>query len=363
VQTRVETHATIALCVATGSAFRKTAAMNGVWVHWAELAACAAAILLAGTHLARAGDAIAHHTGLGGSWIGLVMMATVTSLPELVTGISSVTVADVPDIAVGNVLGACVLNLTMLVPLDALHRKASIYSVASQGHVLGTAFGVVMLGVVAFGILSATQLDRVLGIGHVGAVSIALLGLYAVAIRTIFHYERGVHAVSHEEQAPPGLTLAQAVWRYAAAASVVVAAALWLPFAASAVAAAMGWSESFVGTLLVAFTTTLPELTVTIVSLRIGALDMAIGNLVGSNLFNLAILGIDDLLYLKGPLLQSVEPSHAMSATAAAVMAGAVIVALVARPTARLLNAIGWTSVLIALVYFLNAWLHFRHGG
>ena len=92
------------------------------------------------------------------------------------------------------------------------------------------------------------------------------------------------------------------------------------------------------------------------------ALDMAIGNLVGSNLFNLAILGIDDLLYLKGPLLQAVEPSHAMSAIAAAVMSGALIVALVARPAARLLNAIGWTSVLIALVYFVNAWLHFRHG-
>jgi len=335
--------------------------MTEPWIHWLQLAACAAAIFVAGSQLARSGDAIARHTGLGGSWIGLVLMATVTSLPELVTGISSVTVADVPDIAVGNVLGACVLNLTMLVVLDALHRKASIYSVASQGHVLGTAFSVVMLGVVAFGILSAAQLDP--GIGHVGMFSLGVLGLYAVAIRTIFHYERGIRAAAVEEEKPPELSLAQAAWRYAAAAAVVVGAALWLPFAARAVAESMGWSESFVGTLLVAFTTTLPELTVTIASLRIGALDLAIGNLVGSNLFNLAILAIDDLLYLKGPLLQSVASSHALSATAAAVMSGAVIVALVARPTARLLNAIGWTSVLIALVYFVNAWLHFRHGG
>lgn len=335
--------------------------MNGAWMHWLQLAACAAAILVAGSRLARYGDAIAHHTGLGGSWIGLVLMATVTSLPELATGISSVTVAGVPDIAVGNVLGACVLNLTMLVPLDALHRKASIYSVASQGHVLGTAFGVVMLGVVAFGILASAQFD--LRLGHVGLVSLGVLGLYAVAIRTIFHYERGVRAAAGDERRAPGLTLAQAAWRYAAAAVVVLGAALWLPFAASAVAGAMGWSQSFVGTLLVALATTLPELTVTIASVRIGALDLAIGNLVGSNLFNLAILGIDDLLYLEGPLLASVAPSHAMSAIAAAVMSGALIVALVARPAARLLNAIGWTSVLIALVYFVNAWLHFRHDG
>lgn len=335
--------------------------MNGVWIHWLQLAACATAILAAGARLARYGDAIAHHTGLGGSWIGLVLMATVTSLPELMTGISSVTVAGVPDIAVGNVLGACVLNLAMLVILDALHRKASIYSVASQGHVLGAAFSVVMLGVVAFGILSSRQLD--LRIGHVGAVSLALFGLYAVAIRSIFHYERGVRAAAAAEEQPPALTLRQAAWRYAAAAAVVVGAALWLPFAASAVAAGMGWSQSFVGTLLVALATTLPELTVTVASVRIGALDMAIGNLVGSNLFNLALLAVDDVFYVDGVLLAATDPEHALSAVAAAVMTGALIVALVARPTARLLNAIGWTSVLFAFVYFVNAWLHFRGGG
>jgi len=338
--------------------------VTDVWIDWLQLATCAALILLAGSRLAHYGDVIAKHTGLGGNWIGLVLMATVTSLPELVTGAASVTVADVPDIAVGNVLGACVLNLAMLVVLDALHRRASIYSVASQGHVLGAAFGVVMFGVVAFGILAAPQLG--LELGHIGVVTLAILVLYAFAVRIIFNYERGVRAASVEAaaaEAPPELTLRQAALRYAGAGAIVVGAALWLPFAARAVAAAMGWSESFVGTLLVALTTTLPELTVTVAAVRLGALDLAIGNLVGSNLFDLAILGLDDLLYLKGPLLAAVEPSHALSAAAGSVMAGALIVALVARPTARLLNAVGWTSVMIALVYFINAWLHFRRGG
>jgi cation:H+ antiporter len=335
--------------------------MDAAWVDWLQLAVCAALILVAGSRLARYGNAIAQHTRLGGSWIGMVLMATVTSLPELVTGAASVTVADVPDIAVGNVLGACVLNLAMLVVLDALHRHASIYSVASQGHALGAAFGIVMLGVVAFGVQSAEQLD--LRLGHVGLVSLVLLGLYAVAIRSIYNYERGARAAAAAAEAPAELTLRQAAWRYAAAAAVVVAAALWLPFAARGLAEAMGWSQSFVGTLLVALATTLPELTVTVAAVRLGALDLAIGNLVGSNLFNLAILGIDDLLYLKGPLLAAAAPAHALSATAAAVMSGALIVALVARPQARLLNAVGWTSVAISLVYFINAWLQFRHGG
>jgi cation:H+ antiporter len=333
--------------------------MSGNLTHWLQLAACAAVILVAGSRLARYGDVIAHHTGLGGNWIGMVLVATVTSLPELMTGISSVAVAGLPDIAVGNVLGACVLNLAMLIVLDVLHRKGSIYSIAGQGHVLGAAFGIVMLGVAAFGLLSAAQLH--LRVGHVGAASIALLVLYAAAIRTVYHYERESRAAGASSSSPPALTLRAAVWRYAAAAAAVVGAGLWLPFAAEGVATTMGWSHSFVGTLLVAMATTLPELTVTITAVRIGALDMAIGNLVGSNLFNLALLGIDDIFYVDGPLFAAVTPAHALSAAAASVMAGALIVALVARPQARLLNAVGWTSVLLALVYFVNAWLHFRH--
>lgn len=336
--------------------------MSSLWIHWLQLALCAALILVAGTRLSRYGDVIARHTGLGGGWIGLALMASVTSLPELVTGIASVTVADVPDIAVGNVLGACVLNLAMMVVLDALHRHASIYQVASQGHALGAAFGIVMLGVVAFGMLAAPALD--LRVGHVGLVTPALLALYLVAIRTIYQYERGAAAVAAAAASAvepvPEMTLRRAAVRYAVAAAVVVGAALWLPFVAADLAAAMGWTDGFVGTLLVAITTTLPELTVTIASVRIGALDMAIGNLVGSNLFNLAILGVDDLVYLDGPLLAAAAQAHVLSAVSAAVMSGALIVALVARPQARLLNFVGWTSVALALIYFTNAWMHLR---
>lgn len=339
--------------------------MSSLWVHWLQLALCAALILVAGTRLSRYGDVIARHTGLGGGWIGLALMASVTSLPELVTGIASVTVAGVPDIAVGNVLGACVLNLAMMAVLDALHRHASIYQVASQGHTLGAAFGIVMLGVVAFGMLAAPALD--LRVGHVGLVTPALLALYVVAIRTIYQYERGAAAAAAaaatEVEFAPAMTLRQAGARYAVAAAVVVGAALWLPFVAADLAAAMGWTDSFVGTLLVAVTTTLPELTVTIASVRIGALDMAIGNLVGSNLFNLAILGVDDLVYLDGPLLAAAARAHALSAVSAVVMSGALIVALVARPQARLLNFVGWTSVALAVIYFANAWMHFRQPG
>ena len=77
---------------------------------WIALILCTSVIVYAGTRLSKYGDMIAEKTGLGGTWIGVVLLASVTSLPELVTGISSVTYAWVPDIAVGNVIGACVFQ-------------------------------------------------------------------------------------------------------------------------------------------------------------------------------------------------------------------------------------------------------------
>src|SRR3990170_5747354 len=126
---------------------------------WLEFALCAVLIGYAGTKLSRYGDVIADKTGLGGAWIGLALMATVTSLPELVTGISSVALVDAPDIAVGNVLGACIINLTMIVILDLLHREESIYSRASQGHILSAGFGIIMAGFVGFSVLMPKPAD------------------------------------------------------------------------------------------------------------------------------------------------------------------------------------------------------------
>jgi cation:H+ antiporter len=107
----------------------------------------------------------------------------------------------------------------------------------------------------------------------------------------------------------------------------------------------------------------LPELTVTLAAWRLKAVDLAIGNLIGSNLFNLAILAIDDIAYLPGPLLSQVSSALAFSAFAAIGMSAAVVVALMAPPRARLLNVASWTSLLLVLLFFANGWIHLRHPG
>lgn len=331
---------------------------------WLQFLVCAALIGVAGTVLSRNGDVIAEKTGLGGAWIGLILLATVTSLPELVTGVSSVLLAGVPDIAVGNVLGACVLNLAMIVVLDLLHRGEPMFARAAQGHILSAGFGVILLGFVGFNILFAGHGGQP-ALGHVGVATPIIALIYFTAMLLVFRYERARRAEFTAEEAEryPDVSLRQASVRFSAAALVVFAAALWLPFAAEALARVLGLSETFVGTLFVAVATTLPEITVTIAALRLGALDMAISNLFGSNLFNVLVLAVDDLFFLKGPLLAHVSPLHAMSALSAVMMSGIAIVGLLYRPRSRLFGTVGWASMFLLTVYLLNSLVLYLYGG
>lgn len=325
---------------------------------WVEFALCAALIGFAGPELSRSGDIIAEKTGLSQNWIGLIMLATVTSLPELITGLSAVTVANVPDIAVGDVLGSCVFNLAILIVLDFMHRDGPIYFRAHQGHILAAGFGIVLIGWAGMSILLAGH-SFSFQIGHVGLYSPIMIGLYLIAIRTVFTYERNQREEFVEEVAEQygDITLRQAVRRYLIGAAVLVAAGVWLPFVASDLSNAMGWGQTFVGTLLVAAVTSLPEFVVTLAALRIGALNMAMANLLGSNLFNILVLAIDDIAYTKGPILSHVSPVHAVSAFSAVVMTGVVVIGLLYRSKTRAFRYLDWISISLFLLYLLNSYV------
>jgi len=329
---------------------------------WLALAACAAVIGVAGAQLSRYADIIAARTGWSRGWIGLILLATVTSLPELVNGVSAVTAADVPDIAVGNALGSCVLNLAALVILDFLYRKASVYRAASQGHILSAGFGAALIGFVGVSLLAA-EAGVTPALGHVGAYTPILAVLYPIAARAVFQYERAQAATAVQQVAElyPGVPLKAAVARFAVAAAFVFAAGAWLPFIAADLAVAMRWQQSFVGTVFVSIVTCLPELAVTIGALRIGALDLEIANLLGSNLFNSFILAVDDLFFLPGPLLSHVSKVHAVSAFSAVAMTGLVVVGLVYRPETRVFRAVGWTNLGLFALYLLNTYVLYLH--
>lgn len=337
--------------------------MSAVLISWFEFALCGLLIGFTGTRLCRYADVIADKTGLSGSWIGLILLATVTSLPELVTGISALTLANIPNIAVGSLLGSCVFNLAILVVLDYLARGESLYRRASSSHILSAGFGVILIGFVGLNVLLIDK--TTLTIAHMGIYTPAIVLFYIVAMRALYTHERTQVKEFAEQVAEryPDITLHQAYMRYALSALAVIAAGIYLPFAGAQLAEVMGWHNTFVGTLFIAGITSLPELAVSIAALRMGALDMAIANLLGSNLFNILILALEDIIFVAGPLLTFTSPLHAFSALSAVIMSGIVIVGLVYRPYTRLFISIGWISLSLFTLYLLNTYVFYLHGG
>jgi cation:H+ antiporter len=336
---------------------------EGMLIVWLEFAACVGLIWAGGVRLSRSGDVIAEKTGLSRAWIGLIMLATVTSLPELVTGISAVTIAGAPNIALGDVLGSCVFNLSIITILDFLQRGESVFTRASQGHILSAGFGVILIGFVAFTLLASGH-GPVPSVGHVGLSSLIMIVLYAIAVRTVFRYERRQVAAYAEGAAEryPRVTLRQAIVRYLMAAFVVVATGSFLPFVGNQMAVVMGWQQTFVGTLFVAFATSAPEIVVTVAALRMDALDMAIGNLFGSNLFDVVLVAVDDIFFLPGPILAHVSPLHAVTCLSAVMMTGVAIVGLLYRPRRRLFRTVGWAGLLLFSLYLLNTYVLYLYG-
>lgn len=333
--------------------------MSGSHAIWLEFAACVAIIAVAGSRLVRYGDALATLTGMSRSWIGMILMATVTSLPELVTGLSAVTVAATPDIAVGDALGSTVFNLALLALAEGFSREGSLYAGASRSHLLTAGASIVMMLVVVWA-LHGSPPRSAPSIGHVSLFSVLLVALYGLAMRAVYNVER-----THTTRKPPdsaGMTLRQAVGGYALAAAFIVLAGIWLPLVGVQLARLMGWSDSFVGTLLIALATSMPELVTTLASLRLGAIDLALGNILGSNLFDLLIVALDDIAFVGGPLYRDLSTAHTVTTMVALGMTVVVIAALLRPPRSRWLGRLSWAGAALAILYVFSAVFQSAHG-
>lgn len=285
--------------------------------------ACSATIVFSGSRLSKYGDIMADLTGMGKVWLGLILMAAITSLPEMITGISSITIIDAPDIAAGDVMGSCAFNLLILAVLDYFVPGKPLSSVVTKSHAVGGFFGIFLL---TFSVISIAFAPVFPMMGWISSSSLLMIILYAVSIRFIFKNEQRQHASATETELTQlhkletGISLPFAIRQYVLFALLVIAAATALPYFADRLAQQSGLSRSFVGTLLVAATTSLPEMVVSVTAVRRGSVDIAVGNLLGSNIFNMLILAFDDLFYTKGSLFVYINPDHALSGLVALLM-------------------------------------------
>lgn len=327
---------------------------------WLKLILCVLAILIFGSRLARYGDIIAERTGLGRVWIGLLLLALVTSLPELFNGISAVTLIDAPDLTIGDLFGANTFNLLNLAVLDIFFHTGFFTSSTSKNHVVTAWFSLAMVAIPGMAIL-VNHWFATPAFGWIGWYTPLLIVAYFFFMRRLFRLEqrrtappslKGRTIVDHEK-----LSLKRIYLYFAISAVFVIGAGIWLATVGQEIARVTGLEESVVGTLFLAFTTSLPEITVAFSAMKIGAADMAIANMMGSNLFNMTIIAIDDIFYAKGPVLSYVAGTNLITVLTVILMTVAFIIASVYPP--KRFTHFSWWNVTTTMLFLLGAYLHF----
>lgn len=316
--------------------------------------ACAAAIVVAGVRLARFADALGVHTGLGGLWIGSILLAAATSLPELATDVAAVRMGAF-DLAAGDLFGSSMANMLILALIDLTYPRAHVLRSATLDHIVGAMLAIILTAVAALFVLFRSEAS-LLGIGP---GSLMLLLGYAAGTRAIYLHNavtRSAGAVvagldTDDDKDLPSLK--ESIVGFAIAAVVILLAAPFFARSAEGIANVTGLGTTLVGTWLVGFSTSLPELVASLAAVRMRAFDLAVGNLFGSNALNMIMFALLDVVSSSGPILAIISPVHAMSAmTAIALMAtGMAAIAYRAHGRLRMLEP---SSGMMVAIYLLG---------
>lgn len=313
---------------------------------------CAAIIFYAGKKLSFYGDILSEHIGLGKAWMGLIFMSFITSLPELVVGISSSALLAAPDLAVGDILGSCAFNLVILSILDIFTPfDKPLFTQTSLSQSLAASFSVILLVLAGLGLFLD---EKFIVTSFVGLVSVSFIFVYFISLKVIFGYLRSnTQPETANSVLMQQMKTRQALLGYVIFAALIVVSALALPHFADKVSQNLGISQSLAGTIFLATSTSLPEVSVSYASLKRGSVDLAVGNLMGSNIFNFVILFVDDLVYVKGNLLKDASETNLISVFFIIMMTSVATVGFV-YPTLQKKAPMSWDTITILGLYLLN---------
>jgi len=297
-------------------------------------------IIGAGVMLAKSGDRIADVTGLGGLLIGMVLVAAATSLPEIAVAVSAVLAEDSPDLAIGNLFGSNMANMALLAMVDMVWR-GRVWQRVGSGHARTAAVAIALTSVAVLAVLRPFEL----AIGWVGIESIIIFigfisliawthrsSVPAVPTGEVSHEQAEHEHLSGSEVTSRSAILHTIRWdlaKFGLAALVILVSAPVLVDAADGIGREANLGESFVGASFLAFSTSLPELATAVAAVRIGAFDLAVGSLLGSNAFNMAIILIVDLVYFDGPILAEVDAIQAFVGVSAILLMSIVLAGII----------------------------------
>ncbi len=328
---------------------------------WGLFLLSAIAIIISGTKLSDYGDIIGIKTGLGHALVGGILIAGATSLPEVVTS-STAAILNSPDISIGNVFGSNTFNLMILALVDLIHGPGPFLLRVNSKHILSALLGILLSGFATLFILANYLTGFNIEILGVGLGSIVIFITYLIGVRLIFRYERKLNISEEEEEIlEADVSLNEVIIKFSLAAIVIIVSGIVLSYAGDRIANETGLDQTFVGTFLVAAATSLPEVVTAIAAIKINAYNMAVGNVFGSNIFNMAIIVITDIVYRSGSVLAVVSLAHVVTALLGLILSSIVVIGLFYRSKKTFLT-IGWDSISISLIYFLGVYLLFRLG-
>lgn len=316
-------------------------------------------IVFAAVKLAEYGDVIAVRTNLGGLVVGTLFLAAATSLPELITSVSAFQMG-APDLAAGNLFGSNMVNIVLLALIDLVNYQVPLIRRMAVSHTLTAVLAsLLMLLAVIFIIVDIPS-----AIGWVGLDSLVIILVYFGGI-WLFQQENQLQGgTSRTEVIPvedsfPSLRIG--VIGFSLAAILLLFVVPELVEASTEIATITGLGDGFVGTTLLSLVTSLPELLAALAAIRIGAFDLAVGNLFGSSIFNMLGLGIADFFYTEGRFLGAIDTGFALVGLLALLLTNMALLANLARIERRVLF-IELDSIAIIVTYLAGMYLLFQNG-
>ena len=269
-----------------------------MWVGiYAALAVC---VVFFSIKLANYVDLIDKKTDLSGAFIGGVILAAVTSLPELFTSISAVLFVKQPDLVMGNILGSNLFNMCIFGGAALIAAKSLCRSTIGSSHFKTTVITFIMFSIMLLPVVFKKDYTVV----GISVYSIILLVLYACSIK----FMAGDSAESEGED-NSDLTLKQIIIRFVIMAVLLVIASIFITIAADHLSEEFNLGKTVGGALFLGVATSLPELTSSIALIRKGNFNACAGNVMGSGVFNFCIISVADILYRGGSVYISKDKS------------------------------------------------------
>lgn len=241
-------------------------------------------------------DALDKKTNLSGAFIGGVLLAAVTSLPEFITSLTAVFYLNQPSLVQGNVFGSNVFNLSVLGACILIFSNKFKGAHLSKSHILTSIFTFIMFIICFLGMKYDFTLK--IGIFNVSYASIAILVLYIINITKMNSDE------SSSEESDLNLTVKQILLRFAICTILLVIASIALTNVTDRLNEKLNLGATVGGAIFLGIATSLPELTSSFNLVRLGNFNASFGNIIGSNLFNFTILSIADIFYSKGNIFK-----------------------------------------------------------